>query len=54
MNKEVLNLILEEKVLKDLKKHAIREGIFIEKYVINVLEEFNNVKWRKENYSINR
>ncbi len=44
MNKKVSSLILEEKVLKDLKKHAVREGISIEKYLINVLEEFYNVK----------
>ena len=44
MNKKVLSLILEEKVLKNLKKYAASEGISIEKYVIKVLEEFNNVK----------
>ena len=44
MNKTVLSLILEEKVLKNLKKYAVREGISIEEYVIKVLEEFNNVK----------
>ncbi len=44
MNKKVLSLILEEKILKILKKNAIREGISIEEYVIKVLEEFNNVK----------
>ena len=44
MNKKVLSLILEEKVLKILKKNAAREGISIEEYVTKVLEEFNNVK----------
>ena len=44
MSKKVLSLILEEKVLKILKKNAVREGISIEEYVIKVLEEFNNVK----------
>lgn len=44
MNKKVLSLILEEKILKILKKNAVREGISIEEYVIKVLEEFNNVK----------
>ena len=44
MNKQVLNLILEEEVLKNLKKYAVREGLSIEEYVIKVLEEFNNVK----------
>ena len=44
MNKKVLSLILEEKVLKILKKNAVREGISIEEYVIKVLEEFNNAK----------
>ena len=44
MNKKVLSLILEEKVLKILKKNAVREGISIEEYVTKVLEEFNNVK----------
>ena len=44
MNKKVLSLILEEKVLKNLKKYAVREGLSIEEYVIKVLEEFNNVK----------
>tara|TARA_B100001778_G_C18119066_1_gene419719 strand:- start:113 stop:247 length:135 start_codon:yes stop_codon:yes gene_type:complete len=44
MNKKVLSLMLEEKVLKDLKKYADRESISIEEYVIKVLEEFNNVK----------
>ena len=44
MNKKVLSLILEEKVLKILKKNAVKEGISIEEYVTKVLEEFNNVK----------
>ena len=44
MNKKVLSLILEEKVLKNLKKYAVREGLSIEEYVIKVLEELNNVK----------
>ena len=44
MNKKVLSLILEEKVLKNLKKYADSEGLSIEEYVIKVLEEFNNVK----------
>ena len=44
MNKKVLSLILEEKILKILKKNAIREGISIEEYVIKVLEELKNVK----------
>ena len=44
MNKKVLSLILEEKVLKNLKKYAVREGLSIEEYVIKVLEEFNNVQ----------
>ncbi len=44
MNKQVLSIILEEKVLKNLRKCADREGISIEEYVIKVLEEFNNVK----------
>ena len=43
MNKKVLSLILEEKVLKNLKKYAVNEGLSIEEYVIKVLEEFNNV-----------
>ena len=42
MNKKMLSLILEEKVLKNLKKYADKEGISIEEYVIKVLEEFNN------------
>ena len=44
MNKTVLSLILEEKVLKNLKKYAVSEGMSIEEYVIKVLEEFNNAK----------
>ena len=44
MNKKVLSLILEEKVLKDLKTYAAKEGISIEEYVLKVLEEFNNDK----------
>ena len=44
MNKKVLSLIVEEKVLKNLKKYAVREGLSIEEYVLKVLEEFNNVK----------
>ena len=44
MKKKVLSLMLEEKVLKDLKKYTDRESISIEEYVIKVLEEFNNVK----------
>ena len=43
MNKKVLSLIVEEKVLKNLKKYAVSEGMSIEEYVIKVLEEFNNV-----------
>ena len=54
MNKKVLSIILEEKVLKNLKRCAFRENISIEEYVIKVLEEFNNVEWRRKNYSINR
>ena len=44
MNKKVLNLILEEEVLKNLKKYADRESISIEEYIIKVLEKFINVK----------
>ena len=44
MNKKVLNLILEEEVLKKLKEYADREGISNEEYVIKILEEFINVK----------
>ena len=44
MNKTVLSLILEEKVLKNLKKYAASEDISIEEYVIKILEEFNNDK----------
>ena len=43
MNKTVLSLILEEKVLKNLKKYAVSEGLSIDEYVIKVLTEFNNV-----------
>ena len=44
MNKKVLSLVLEEKILKNLKRYAVMEGISIEEYVIKVLEEFNNAK----------
>ena len=44
MNKQLLSIILEEKFFKNLKKHAYKEGLSIEEYVIKVLEEFNNVK----------
>ena len=44
MNKKVISLILEEKVLNNLKTYAVREGISIEEYVIKVLEEFYSVK----------
>ena len=44
MNKTVLSLILEEKVLKNLKKYAVSEAISVEDYIIKILEEFNNVK----------
>ena len=44
MNKKVLNLILEEEILKNLKKYAAKEGMSIEEYVIKVLEGFNNVQ----------
>ena len=54
MNKKVLSLILEEEVLKNLKKYAVREEVFIEEYIIKVLEEYNHVKWRRKNYSIIR
>ena len=52
--KKMLSLILEEKLLKNLEKCAAREGISIEEYVIKVLKEFKNVKWRRKNYLINR
>ena len=41
MNKKVISLILEEKVLNNLKTYALREGISIEEYVIKVLESYN-------------
>ena len=44
MNKKVLNLILEEEVLKDLKKNADREAISVEEYIRKILEGFNNVQ----------
>ena len=44
MNKKVLSLILEEKVLKNLKKYAASEDISVEEYVIKVLGEFINDK----------
>ena len=44
MNKKVLNLILEEEVLKDLKNNADREAISIEEYIRKILEGFNNVQ----------
>ena len=44
MNKQELTIILEEKILKNLKRYAVKEGISIEEYVIKVLEEFNNAK----------
>ena len=44
MNKKVLSIILEEEVLKNLKKYAARESMSIEEYIIKVLEEFNNGK----------
>ena len=54
MNKKVLNLILEEEVLKNLKKYEDKESISIEEYVVKILEEFNNVNWGRKSYSINR
>tara|TARA_B100000886_G_scaffold162409_1_gene110757 strand:- start:976 stop:1107 length:132 start_codon:yes stop_codon:yes gene_type:complete len=42
--KKMLSLILEEKLLKNLKKCASREGMSIEEYVIKVLKEFNSAK----------
>ena len=44
MNKKLLNLILEEEVLKNLEKYAAREALSIEEYIIKILEEFNNVQ----------
>ena len=44
MNKQELSIILEEKILKNLKRYAVKEGISIEEYVIKVLEEFYNAK----------
>ncbi len=46
--KKMLSLILEEKLLKNLKKCASREGMSIEEYVIKVLKEFNSAKWRRK------
>tara|TARA_B100000989_G_scaffold203100_1_gene153681 strand:+ start:738 stop:869 length:132 start_codon:yes stop_codon:yes gene_type:complete len=42
--KKMLSLILDEKLLVNLKKYAAREGKSIEEYVIKVLEELKNVK----------
>tara|TARA_S200000501_G_scaffold348006_1_gene362863 strand:+ start:104 stop:238 length:135 start_codon:yes stop_codon:yes gene_type:complete len=44
MNKTVLSLILEEKVLKALSTYAAKEGLSAEEYVLKILEEFCNVK----------
>ena len=44
MKQQELSIILEEKILKNLKRYAVKEGISIEEYVIKVLEEFNNAK----------
>ena len=43
MTYKVLNLILDEDFLKQLKNDASKNSITIEEYVIKVLEEFNNV-----------
>ena len=43
MSKQELSIILEEKILKNLKRYAVKEGISVEEYVIKVLEEFINV-----------
>ena len=37
MKKKVLNLILEEEFLNNLKKYAAKEGMSIEEYVIKSL-----------------
>tara|TARA_B100000073_G_C23418924_1_gene446367 strand:- start:432 stop:566 length:135 start_codon:yes stop_codon:yes gene_type:complete len=44
MAKKELSLILEKELFKTLKKNALNMGISIEKYVVKVLGEFNNVK----------
>ena len=44
MNQKVLNLILEEEFLKNLKIYAARESISIEEYIIKILKGFNNVQ----------
>ena len=54
MAKKELSLILEKELFKTLKKNALNMGISIEKYVVKVLGEFNNVKWWRKNYSIIR
>jgi len=44
MNKKILNLILGEEVLKNLKRYADRDNISVEEYVIKILEEYINVQ----------
>ena len=44
MDKKVLNLIVEENLLKILKKNANQQDISLEKYIEKILKEFINDK----------
>ena len=44
MNDILLSLIIEEKLLKELKENAFKEGTSVDKYVVKILKEFINAK----------
>ena len=44
MDRKVLNLIVEENLLKILKKNANQQNTSVEKYIEKILKEFLNAK----------
>jgi predicted DNA binding CopG/RHH family protein len=44
MNGILLSIILEESLLKNLKKNAHKDGTSLDKYIAKILKEFINAK----------
>ena len=44
MAKKKLSLILDNELLKTLKKDALKKGIPVEEYIPKILEEYNYVQ----------
>ena len=44
MSSKLLSLILEEKIIENLKKDAFKKGLSVEEYVIKILKGFIDVQ----------